>query len=230
MYGYGEVTLEQINNKLKAKNLYGLASVNFITKIMQDIPDRQVVFARLHNLKVNGQLLTERAVTFSDSDIIYVPVWTVAGAVNSSITWDSAAAVVHGPKGEMPGFVRGDVIYVTADSIPFLFGGQKVWNQAANSLEFNILAVYLNNKVLTCDIIMVDNIPAVPLIMLSRALGWKEVADKGEKLPTINGQPVPGEVVGGRTYIKLTEINRYFNTYVYWDQAANKIDLTYPSP
>jgi L,D-transpeptidase ErfK/SrfK len=83
VYGYRQVSLADVKNKLAEYGLAGMVSENFLIKQIQDEPDKQVVFAKFFTLKVNDKVLNERGVMIDD--VLYVPIWPIATAKKSNI-------------------------------------------------------------------------------------------------------------------------------------------------
>ncbi|MCX7781396.1 MAG: L,D-transpeptidase family protein [Negativicutes bacterium] len=226
IYGYQDVSLADIKAKLEAYSLAGLASEEFLRKQIQEEPDRQVVFAQLVKLRVNDQHLVEPAV-LQDENLL-VPVWAVAGALKRNITWDEQVQLVRSEKRTVAGKVKGDILYVSADDIQVLFGGQKVWRPEENTLEINVLTVFINNKLLTRDVQTVDGVLAIPLLPLSEATGQKIIWDPVKRTALLYGKHLPVSAIDGQPYIKITQVYEHFRAYVYWNEKAKTIELTYP--
>lgn len=226
IYGWQNITPGQIKNKLESYGLNGLASDEFITRMIQEEPDRQVVFARFVKLKVNDKLLLEPAIL--QQDILFVPVWPVATALKVNIAWDEANQLIRGEKRSVPGVVKGNIIYATAENAQMLFGGQKNWKPEENLLEVNVLSVFMNNKPLTKDVQMVDGILAIPLLPLADATTRKVQWDPAKKTAALFDKPLPVGIVDGDPYLQITKVYEYFNAYVYWNEKSRTIELTYP--
>ena len=62
IYNRKTVTLAEVNDKLAGFGLKGLSSETLLLKVIREEADKQVPFAKFHNIKVNETLLTERAV------------------------------------------------------------------------------------------------------------------------------------------------------------------------
>lgn len=226
IYGWQNISLGYLKSKLDSYGLSGLASDDFLTRMIQEEPDRQVVFARLVKLKVNDKLLVEPVI--AQQDTLYVPVWAIAGALKINLIWDETNQLIRGEKRSVPGIVKGNILYATAEDAQVLFGGQKVWKPEENLLEINVLSVFVNNKLLTKDVQMVDGILAIPLLPLADAVSQKVHWDPVKKSATTYGKPLPVATIDGQPYIQITKIYEYFKAYVYWNEKARSIEMTYP--
>jgi hypothetical protein len=226
IYGYENITLAQLRSKLDAYGLSGLADDEFLRRQLQEEPDRQVVFAQLVKLKVNDKVLVERVVY--QQDTLYVPVWAVAGALKTNISWDEQNQMVRNDKRSVPCVVKDSVLYITADDAQLLFGGQKVWIPEENTLEINALSVFLNNKLLTKEVQLIDGVLAIPLLPLAEAVSQKAVWDPAKKTVLVGDKPVPVGIIDGQPYIQITKVYEYFKAYVYWNEKVRSIELTYP--
>jgi L,D-transpeptidase ErfK/SrfK len=225
IYGYEAVTLEQVKNRLAASGLSGFLTDGELARLIEEEADQQVVFARIHNLKVNGKLLADHAMTVNDT--MFVPVWPVAGALGVIVAWEEENQLVRGEKRAVAGAVKGDRVYVSAASAQLLFGGQQVWQDETNTMEVDVLALFLNGRPLPGDVQTVDRILAIPLQSLAEALGQRPVAAP-DKSFWLHGKKVPVTLIADQPYIQITKIYDIFGAYVYWNQQARTIDLTYP--
>jgi len=226
IYGYRNISLGEAYVKLAEYGLSNFVSEEVLLGLIEQEADKQVPIAHLYNLKVNDNQLPAHAVQTNDA--FYVPVWAVAGALKSEIVWDETRQIVRGAKRSVPGVVKGDVLYVSAENLQLLFGGQQVLRQEDNTLEINVLSLLVNDKLVSKDIQLLEGVLAVQVLPLADALRQKVVwdADKGTLL--LNGKPIPYGLIDNQPYIQITKINEYFKAYVYWNQQAYRIELTYP--
>lgn len=225
VYGWRVVTVNEVRARLAAYGVGGLLADDAIARMIGEEADKQVVFARLHQVKVNGKALVERAVTLGE--VMYVPAWPVAAALGVNIAWDEAARLVKGPNRAVPGVVKGDRLYVTAADAHLLFGGQQVFRPEENTLAMDVLAVFLNGRPLAGGVQAVDGILAVPVPPLAEALGQR-LARGPDGTLTVQGTRVPAVMIGETPYIQITKVYDVFKAYVYWNQEARSIELTYP--
>ena len=135
IYDRKKVTLSEVNDKLTELGLKDLANEALLLQVIREEADNQVPFAKLHNIKVNETLLTQHAVTIDST--MYVPVWALAMAFKTNIAWDEKNKMVWKGKHMVSGVVKGDIIYINAQSIAKIFGGQQVFNLTENILEIN---------------------------------------------------------------------------------------------
>ncbi|MDR3561718.1 MAG: L,D-transpeptidase family protein [Negativicutes bacterium] len=225
IYGYQAVTVAQAKNRLAAKGLDGYLSDAEILRLIQEEADKQIVFAHLGNIRVNGKRLADWAVTVQN--VLYIPVWPVAGALNASIAWDEQNQQVRGGKRSVPGTVMGERVFVTARDAQLLFGGQQVWQPEDNILEIDVLELFFNGKPLAADVQVVDGVLAIPLLPLAEAVGQKIIRSPDVSY-WLHGSKVPTASIADAPYIQITKIYDVFQTYVYWNQQARSIELTYP--
>ncbi|MEG6584624.1 L,D-transpeptidase family protein [Dendrosporobacter sp. 1207_IL3150] len=226
IYGYRQVSLSEIYSKLAKTGLAGFASEQFLLNQIRTEPDKQVVFARLFKIKVDSIDLNERGVRIDD--VMYVPIWPVAAVKKSNVIWDERNQIVRIEKNSAPGVIKGDVIYVTPESLAKLYAGQQQWSDEENCLEINQINLLVNGKVITNDVKTVDNILAVPVIQLANVLGHKSKWDDAKQNFTVQGQIVPIHMIDDQPYIKITKIYDIFKAYVFWNEKQHTIELTYP--
>jgi hypothetical protein len=225
IYGYHEVTAAQVRAALAEHGLAGLLTDGEIAATIGEEADRQVAFGRAHRVRVNGKVLVERAVTLKE--VLYVPLRPVAAALGAKVAWEEDAGLARGAKRAVPGRVMGDRVYVTAADAHALFGGQQVFLAEENMLAVDVLALYLNGRPLAGDVQVVDGVLAVPVAAVAEAVGQK-VARGPDGALSVAGTRVPAAMVGGMPYIQLTKVYDVFRAYVYWNQEARTVELTYP--
>ncbi|MGI6093527.1 MAG: L,D-transpeptidase family protein [Veillonellaceae bacterium] len=226
IYGYGEVTAAEIYGKLEDCGLAGFVSETFIDDLIEQEADQQIPVARIVKLKVNNKYLNEFAVQSGNQ--LYVPVWAVAGALNQNIIWDEEVNIVRYKNRDVQSVVKGDVLYVSANDLHVLFGGQQLINSDDNCLAINMLEVFVNNKLITCEVQVLDGVLALPAVQLGQALGQKTVWNADKKLLLMKNRSLPYGLIDSQPYIKITQINEYYNAFVYWNQQECKIEITYP--
>ena len=226
IYGYHSISLAEAKSKLEIYGLKGLLSDDYLQQLIDEEADHQVVFAGLYSLKVNDKLLTRQIV--SQKNVIYLPVWAIAEALKSNVTWDEQNQMVSNGKRAVPGIIKGDIIYVTLDQGKLLFGGQYVWREDNKCLEINGLTVSLNGKMIDNDVQVSNGILALPVMSLAEALGQKIVWDSANQTLRVHGQTVPIEVIANQPYLQITRIYEIFNAYVYWNEQGRSIEITYP--
>ncbi|MDD4601675.1 hypothetical protein SDC9_27460 [bioreactor metagenome] len=226
IYGYKAVSVAEVSNRLADYGVNAFVSESFIEKLIEEEGDRQVTVARVVNVKVNDRMLSEHAI--ESGDVLYVPVWAVAGALDVNIAWDEIKQVVRAKKNVVPGVVKGDVLYVSAQNLKVLLGGQQLLNTEENHLDINILSVVINDKLITRDVQFVDGVLALPVLQLSEALGKKVVWDPSNGLLMMKDKGIPFALIDNQPYIQINKINEYFNAFVFWNQQDRKIEITYP--
>lgn len=229
VYGYHEVTVGEVQEKLVRLGLPGLLDAAQLARLAARTSDSPVEVARVARLTVNGQAAGHALV---QDDVVYVPVWAVATALKRDLRWDKASGTVFSNMRGVPAVVKGDVLYVTGNDLPLLFNGRVIWQPEQMTISFMSATVLLNGRELALPIQTVQGVPALPVLQLAETLNLATVVTwqpRTDKL-TVRSRAVPHVVCGDEPYIKITDIYQVFNTYVYWDTAGETIQLTYPSP
>ena len=216
IYDRKVVTLAQVNEKLAEQGLKGVVSEELLVQIIRDEADKQIPFAKFQRMKMNGTLLTGRAVTVDNT--IYVPAWAVAVAFKSNIVWDEKTQMVCNGNHVARGVVKGDVIYITQESIATLFGGQQVSRQIDNVLEISTVTLLINGKPMSSNIKFITGVPAVPVLALADELGQKVMYDAANSALVMEGQIIPIIIIGDQPYIPITKIYEYFKAEVFWNE------------
>lgn len=127
--------LAEAKEKLAAAGLSGLASDQFLQKVLTEQAGQQIPFANMCRIKVNGQNLNVYAVRM-DGNQSLVPVWAVANCLHRNLSWDSRDHMVQCGGYKASAVLKGDVLYVSAAGISTLFGGTRQWCPQENCLEF----------------------------------------------------------------------------------------------
>ncbi len=225
IYGWHALSVGEVREALADRGLGGLLTDGEIAALVAEEADRQVVFARVHNVRVNGKTLAERAVTLKG--VTYVPLWPVASTLGASVAWDEVGRLARGAKRTVPGTVIGDRVYLAAADAHALFGGQQVFREEENVLAVDVVSLFLNGRLLAGDVQVVEGVLAVPVAAVAEAVGQK-VARGADGSLSVQGTKVPAAMVGGAPYIQLTKVYDVFRAYVYWNQEARSVELTYP--
>lgn len=225
VYGYLSISVASVKQELAGRGLAGVIGDEQIAGMIEAQADRQVTVARTHMIRVNGQLIADKAMTVQDA--MLVPVWPVAAALGADVSWDEAAQMVRGKFGTASGLVKHDVLFVTAEGARALFDGQQEYRPDENVLAIDSLLLLINGRPFAGDVRTVDGILAVPVANLAEAVGVK-VAEAADGTLLVQGGKVPCVRVGDRAYIQLTKVYDVFKAYVYWDREARTIEFTYP--
>lgn len=230
VYGYGRVTVQDARNKLAAYPWNGLITDEFLRKTVTQADGRQVIIASQFKLTVNGIPITEPGVTVQN--IQYVPVKPLAGALNQQISWDEKTKTVQCGSNRIPGINSGNRVYAAAENIAALLGGDLNWQSDQNTLDYHTTVVFVNNIPANIEIKKVQGMLALSALELAAAMERQATWNPADHvlILTAAGQNtiVPVVMVGQKPYIQITKINQYFNAYVYWNEQANTIELTYP--
>jgi len=230
IYGYGSITLQGIRNKLNEYRISELVSDEMLLKMLDAPSDQQMFIAKQFKIQMAGKLLNERGLELQG--VKYVPINAVAGIVNGQMQWNEKSKTVTYGNITMPGIIVGKIVYIATDNLAPMFASKPSWKSAVNTLVFERQGVYLNEKPVNLEVNKLQGILAVPVLPLAEALGRKVDWNPQNQIlkVTNNGKNVivPTTMIGSVPYIKITNINEYFDAYVYWNQAVNTIDLTYP--
>ncbi len=225
VYNRKIVTLWEVNEQLAEVGLKGLVSDKLLLKIIREEADGQVVLANIHNIKVNGKMLTERAVAISEKR--YVPVWAIGKALNSNIVWDEKNQVIWKDKHSTPGVVKGDILYIYDENIKELFHGDVIFNESENCLEINNIMIIVNGKFLGREVEVVRGVLALPALPLMDGLGKVATYDDIGNTMTFEGRTIPITVIDDQPYIQINKINEYLKAEVFWDESKHLIEITY---
>ncbi|MEL7634789.1 MULTISPECIES: L,D-transpeptidase [Sporomusa] len=230
VYNYGSITVRDIRNKLNTYYLNDFVSDEFLRNILNKPSDKQVVIAKPFPIRVNGSLLTSRGLIVQE--VPYIPLYSLAEALKQKIHWDEKTKTARNEAVSVPGIASGSMVFVSAASIAALFSGEQSWHSEENSWNFDKLKVFLNEQPVNMEVLRIQGILAVPALSLAEMMEHKFEWNEKEHKLTINdkGQSVnvPVEMVAAVPYIKITNINRYFDAYVYLNEAAKTLELTYP--
>ena len=225
IYEWQELSLNEVRNKLNSYGVGDFLSDNELSAMINEEADRQIVFARFHNIKVNGKILAENAVTSKDT--LYIPVRIVAAVLGVSIVWDEQNGLIRGDKRSVPGQLIGNQLFVTMENASLLFGAQQEWNQEANCLDLIVFNLVLNSRPVPSDVQMIDGILAVPIIPLAEAIKQKMTRHADGEY-WMQGKKAPVVLIQDIAYIQITKIYDVFGAYVYLNPQSRSIELTYP--
>lgn len=139
VYGYknNQVALPEVKNKLAALGWAELVKDDVLQQLIKERAGRQTPIIQLYKLKINDMMAQEWAIPWQDT--VLVPAWAIAAALNENIVWNEADQTVSSGPRTVPGVVKGDVLYITAENVQALFGGFRLWHQQENCWEFVVL-------------------------------------------------------------------------------------------
>ena len=230
IYGYGSITVQDVRNKLNSYHLNTLVTDELLQKMINNPSDEQVVIANRFAIQVNGKRIHGQGIILQEER--YIPVYAVAEMFKRQISWDGNNKVVQYGATTVPGIVIDNVVYVSTGNLKALFSCKSSWNTEENTLVLEQQGVFLNDKPVNLEINKLQGMAAVPALPLAEVLGrkvnWNQekqlltMTDKGKKVI------VPVSMVGSVPFIKITNINQYFDAYVYWNEEAKTLELIYP--
>lgn len=226
VYGRQDVTLAQVKQMLAKAGLTGLAEEGFLQELIQEVPDRQVEFAQIHKLKINGVLRPELIITRDGKKLI--PVMPLADSLHTVVHWNESQQTVARQNQSVPAKKYGNVVYVNVEYLPILFGGREVWNDRENCLEVTLPVAKFEGKIVSGDLQQRAGNWLVPALTVAQLLGertnWQP--DTAELL--IDGKTATVTVIAGQPFIKVSDLGRAFNLATQWDEPNQTLELTYP--
>lgn len=226
VYGRQRVTLAGVKDVLAQAGMDGLADDSFLQSLIDEVPDRQVVFAQLHNLKVNGVPRAERIVSWEGKK--HVPVMALGDSLQTSIKWDESSKTLTRQNNTVPGIKRGSKVYVSAEYLPALFGGKEVWNENENCLELLLPVAKYDGQLLTGDIQRVGDELALSALAVARSIGERVNWQPASGQLFVHGKPAPIVIVGEQPFITIKNIGAIYNVLAIWNNQTQTLDLTYP--
>ncbi len=226
VYDRGSISAEEVKQRLAAHNLQGIVDDAFIRLLIEEEADQQVTIARFFQIKVNDKTLAEHAIIQDDTS--YIPVWAIANLVKVNIIWNEQTQSVRAGSHEVPGTVKGNVIYVSAQNLQQLFGGQVLVKAEDKVVEYNMYRLVLNNKVIAGEARMAGEVVAVPVLTVADSLGYKYIWDGANKTLLVQNKPIPIVMLDNQPYLPITQLYDCLQAYVFLNQQAYTIELTYP--
>lgn len=228
VYGLGGVTAENVKAQLVQYGLADFVSDDKIDRLLGDASDMQIPIANVYYLKVNDSLLADKAI--STDGIVYIPVDSIATAIKASYIFDENNQLLKLNNKSVPALRRGRHIYATIDNEQALFGGHVSIHNEQNQVAVQIMQVFINDHPVSLDVQQVGLILALPIEQVAESLGVKLAYDDKTGGVTVKGQSVPVTVIQGHPYIQINKINEFFGAYLYYNEAAQTIEITYPAP
>jgi hypothetical protein len=223
VYHRQSVTIDEVFRILASYGISGAVNREFISETILASDNQPHIFAKVYHIKVNNEPLKAKAITLSDK--VYVPVWAVAGALNQSIIWDETKRMVYAGKKSAEGIVKGDIIYVTEQSIPKLFGGKEEFDKGKSECSFDALTVLCQGKVTQLDVRQIDGKLSVPVLAIAELVGEKVVWNAANKVASVQGKSAQAAEVGERPYISVSDIPKLFNLKVKLNDEAHTLEI-----
>lgn len=228
VYGLQGVTSDNVKAHLAQYGLADFVTDEKIDHLIDDASDSQVPIANVYYLKVNDSLLTDKAI--STDGIVYIPVDSIATATKMSYIFDENNQLLKLKNKAVPALRRGRHIYVTIENEQALFGGRVIIRNEQNQIEVQTMRVFINGNPVLSDIQQVGPILALPIDTVAESLGIKLLYDVNTGSVTVKGQNVPVTVIQGHPYIQINKINEFLGAFLYYNEEAQTIEITYPAP
>ncbi len=228
VYGLGGVTADNVKARLFQYGLADFVSDENISRLIADGSALQIPVANVYYLKVNESLLADKAISIDGT--VYIPVDSIATATQASFIFDENSHLLKLNTKTVPALRRGQHIYVTLENEQAIFGGRFVLNNEKKQVEIQVMQVFVNGKKVRFPIQQVGLILALPIEDVAESLGMKLLYDDRTGNVTVKGQSVPVTVLQGHPYIQINKINEFFDAYLYYNEAAQTIEITYPAP
>ncbi|WP_371374057.1 L,D-transpeptidase [Sporomusa aerivorans] len=226
VYGRQAVTLKQVRQRLRDAGLDGLVDDTFLKGLIQNSSAQQIAFAQLHNLKINGMLRPERAVSWQGEKL--VPVMALADSLHTSVTWNERQQTLTRQFQSVPGLKLGNTVYTDIKYLPALFGGREKWNDKQNCLELTLPIAKFGGQLLSGDIQCVNNALVVPALPLAAVLGERVTWQPQIGTLYVHGKPAPIIIMAGQPFLAIEDIGKIYNTAAVWDEKEQTLALTYP--
>ena len=86
----------------------------------------------------------------------------------------------------------------------------------------------VNGRKISGEVRLAGETLAVPVLSVAESLGQKPVWNQATQTLLLEGKVIPVIMIGDQPYIRITAIYEHLQAYVYWDQEASRIELTYP--
>lgn len=226
VYGYKSVTLAEIKGQLQEYGLEGLADDSWLQQLILDIPDRQVPFARVHKIKVNGNLINQYVISINDQ--LYAPAVAVANNLQIKVLWDSQRHTLAGKLQAVNGIVKGQTVYVAVEQLPVLFGGRQEWRDNENCLYLQVPILKIAGKTISNDVQIVNDKPLVPILAVAKALDQKLDWDAENGVVRNSIRKLPVQLLAGEPYIDAGRLAEYFPVSAAWNEHEQTVDLQEP--
>lgn len=226
VYGRQEVTVQTVRDRLKPHGWNEWIDDSTITQLIDASDEKPYVFLQFYHLKLNGKHLTEKVQIRQNK--LLAPLLSIAERVNAKVVYDNQSGHAKVGSQSFPAETKGNKVFATPESINVLFGGRHQINHSTNCLEAEVLTLTLNNKPVTGDFPILGEIPLLPVLTVTQATGQKVFWDEKTGTLIASGKVVPAKVIRGKPYIPINRVYEFFQAYVYWDEAARNIDLTFP--
>ena len=226
VYGRQYVTVKDVRDKLHPHGWNSWVQDSVIRNLIDASDGKPHVILQYRNLKLNGKYLAEKALVNSKG--LLLPLQPIAQAVGAKLDYDNASGQVKvGDRSYLAERIDQHV-YASPECINILFGGWQNYDQGSQTLEAEILTLSFNNKPMPGVYPHMSEVPLLPVFAVASATGQKIYWDNKSVNLIVSGRSVPVKVIDGKPYLEINKVFEYFAAYVYWDEEARNIDLTYP--
>ena len=225
VYGYGEITLEQVKHKLMTEKLGSLVGDDFLSQLITKEEGKQILFAQLYTLKINNKEIPQYLVRWDD--VIYAPIRTLAVDLDTKVEWDEQQRLVIGKQNAVPGMIKNNILYVGVNDLPTLFAIKQTWDEYNNCLVIKALELLLAGQPITHNIHIINDINYVPIIKVAKTLGRKLYFEEQSKTFWLGSRKISVTMLGDEPYVEANKISDYFNISVTWSEIQQTLDMNY---
>lgn len=218
------ITVAGLRDRLAAEGLSWVVNEDLLRDLLAK-QGQQVPLARIKQVRVGDKLLAEHAVV-ADDNKVYVPVWPVTTVLQADAVWKAQTGMIISGTHSVPGIVKENTLYATAEDVQKLFGLQLGLNTQENRLEYDVMTVMYENNLVTSDIQIADGSWVVPVEPLAELSGDKIVIDEKRKTLIVRGRTFPIAFIDHQAYIAMDKISGCYGFGTHWDGGSHTLQLT----
>lgn len=224
IYGYDNLTVEQVKSELIGKHVGDLIEEKFLLKLIMKEKVDQQLFAKLSNVKINNKKLVEYLVWWEG--MLYAPVEIMETYLDIPLEWDEDKQLIVSKQYTAPAMVRNNIVYVEVSHLPKLFNVEQKWDQDTNCLLIHAPTLLIADQFVTHDIQFIKDIPYVPIDKVAQSLGRTIDWDKESQTFWLGSRKIVVKQLGDEAYIEASKISNYFNVSIVYDETLKTINMT----
>lgn len=131
-YEMQPVTLESIETKLEKLGLAGFVDRNVLLSYIEQANGNPLQLGKTFPLIVYGKKIEARGVYRNGA--YSIPVVPIAVEQKLDVRWDAASGIISSEYGSAPGYVKGDILYMSVEDLYAVFHLYGSWNPMQNTM------------------------------------------------------------------------------------------------
>jgi len=225
IYGHNTSTVARFRERLASIGAEDLLTDAEIEELLRRESEKPQSIGKLVDVRLNSSPLTAKGVVYKD--VVYIPAAPIAQATGALLVLNDRGGTLEWQGKAVPLMRRPAGLYVRLWALQEMLGMQCAFDENTNIASIEFIRVFFNGKLLSIRTQVIEGNLALPLQALLEAAGLKTDTNAHKSSYMIGGRELPILMFEGIPYLPVNRIQEELNMFVYYDQQARLIQLTY---